>query len=380
MLFTRTPHYPCLSKIQFDNSDIKTSVEMYEKKKGEFSRRNPHWDAGDSPGKAAGFFYLIKKFSILGYLFHSLRVILLRVLPKSIVEWIYRHKTDWKKLEREFEQFMAGEEKGIAETSRTPKIIVSLTSYPPRISRIHYTLFTLLRQSLKPDKVVLWLGEEQFPNRNNDLTTELLALLTRGLEIRYTRDIKSYKKLIPALAEFPDDIIVTTDDDVLYDPMMLENLYCSYELNEGYVHAHRGHQVSLHSQRQLKKYSNWKTCAGNSVGDFRNFFTGIGGVLYPPQSLYRDVGNESLFMELSPTADDIWFWAMAVLHGTKICIVENNLHPSPNQPPAYEAIIGMSGLGATNVFGGQNDVQLKRVMEQYPVIEKRLRQAATNNA
>jgi hypothetical protein len=48
-------------------------------------------------------------------------------------------------------------------------------------------------------------------------------------------------------------------------------------------------------------------------------------VLYPPNSLYKDVANENLFTELSPTNDDIWFWMMAVLNDTRIKVVKHNI-------------------------------------------------------
>ena len=44
----------------------------------------------------------------------------------------------------------------------------SLTSFPQRMYEIHYTLYSLLTQTIKPAKVILWLGREQFPNLEKD--------------------------------------------------------------------------------------------------------------------------------------------------------------------------------------------------------------------
>ena len=60
------------------------------------------------------------------------------------------------------------------------------------------TIKTLLKQTVKPDKVVLWLAEEQFPQKENELPSELLELQNFGLTIKWCTDIRSYKKLIPA--------------------------------------------------------------------------------------------------------------------------------------------------------------------------------------
>ena len=56
------------------------------------------------------------------------------------------------------------------------ELIVSLTSYPARIDTVNQTIETLLNQSLCPDKVILWLAPEKFPNREADLPQQLLDL------------------------------------------------------------------------------------------------------------------------------------------------------------------------------------------------------------
>ena len=74
---------------------------------------------------------------------------------------------------------------------------------------------------------------------------------------------------------------------------------------------------------------------------------------------------EEKFMRLCPHADDIWFWANAIINGTKIKIVEN--------PFLYPKLIEgtqQTALYATNVGNDQNDVQIKNVIEEYPEILK----------
>ena len=129
-------------------------------------------------------------------------------------------------------------EKGVTEKEK-PELIVSLTSYPDRIPYIHKTINTLLNQTLKPDRLILWLADSQFPNKEEDLPQNLLKLIDLGLEIRWCEDLRSYKKLIPALKEFPNDIIVTADDDLYYTPDWLESLYCEYLKNPKYIYVKR---------------------------------------------------------------------------------------------------------------------------------------------
>jgi len=74
---------------------------------------------------------------------------------------------------------------GVSDEIRKPQLIVSLTSYPARINSVHITINTLLQQSLKPNKVILWLASEQFPNKENDLPDNLLRLKDYGLTIEW---------------------------------------------------------------------------------------------------------------------------------------------------------------------------------------------------
>ena len=38
----------------------------------------------------------------------------------------------------------------------------------------------------------------------------------RGLTIRFCEDLKAHKKYYYAFKEYPDDIVITVDDDVIY--------------------------------------------------------------------------------------------------------------------------------------------------------------------
>ena len=57
--------------------------------------------------------------------------------------------------------------------AREKKVIVSLTSFPPRFANIHLTLKSLLLQYEKPDRIIVYLGSdssrEQFTNEMQEL-------------------------------------------------------------------------------------------------------------------------------------------------------------------------------------------------------------------
>lgn len=52
-------------------------------------------------------------------------------------------------------------------------------------------------------------------------------------------------------------------------------------------------------------------------------FASGGGILFPPHSLHADVLNVELFMALSPSTCDWWFWAMAKLQNTTMMLIDN---------------------------------------------------------
>lgn len=212
---------------------------------------------------------------------------------------------------------------GLNTDTRETRIIASLTSFPQRIGYVHNTISTLLSQTVKPDVLVLWLASEQFPNKEQDLPDTLLRLKEFGLTIAWCEDLRSYKKLIPALKEYPEDIIITFDDDIYYPQNTIELLYNSYKQEPQSIHTNRARKLYL-KNNELYSCSLGETMWGNNQkSSYLNKITGCGGVLYPPHSLNDLVFDENLFKALIPTQDDVWFWAMAVLNHTKIKIAAN---------------------------------------------------------
>ncbi len=251
------------------------------------------------------------------------------------------------------------------------RLIVSLTSYPERMYDLHYTIYSLLTQKLKPDLLILYLTEEEFPNKEQDISERILQFKENGLTIKWCKNIRSYNKLIPALKEFPEDIIVTADDDIYYPEDWLEKLYNSYLQAPESIHAHRVHKIRFTRTKKLSRYGKWKKCIKDNTSGFLNFGTGVGGVLYPPRALYKDILNEDLFMKLAPAADDIWFWTMAVLNNTKTKVVPEPINDILYTSPERELnLYNQTTLLSENKF--RNDLQLKNVLDYYPEIIKKL--------
>ena len=211
-------------------------------------------------------------------------------------------------------------ETGLNCAKRNKKIIASLTTSPERINTVSNTIKTIMNQTTKADEIVLYLAREQFENGERSLPASLLKLKEYGLQIKWTNDIKSYKKIIPALKEYKNDIIITFDDNICYEKDTIETLYNSYLENPKFIQANRIWHIKLKDGKIKpldKSYLYWNEEKYGEASLF-NTIIGCGGVLYPPGSLYKDVLNEEKFQEVIPFQDDIWLWGMAVLAGTKI--------------------------------------------------------------
>jgi hypothetical protein len=219
-----------------------------------------------------------------------------------------------------------------------------------------------MQQTLKPNKIVLWLGDEE---KNETLPLILQKQQRRGLEIRYCKDIRAYTKLIPALKAFPSSTIITIDDDHLYGFDLIENLVTAHKKNPRLVYCNRLHRMKLFSPNSLKKYNKWTMNYKNHDISPLNFPTGVGGVLYPPHCFNDEVFNEAVFMDICKYADDVWFKAMALLNGTlsqKVPFIHKNYF--------IGNFIQEDSLFKINVGKNMNDIQLKAVFSRYNLYER----------
>ncbi len=197
------------------------------------------------------------------------------------------------------------------------KIIVSLTSYPGRINNLSMVIKTLLIQTKRPDLIILWLAEDQFANEEKDLPDELLNLVSYGLTIRWCKDLKPHKKYFYAMQEYPEDIVITVDDDVYYSPRMVSVLMDEYAQHKNSVICIRANRIAKPDQYGRYDYSKfdiyYREICGTELTDVLP--TGVGGVLYPPHCLPKQAFDEKMIRELCLYQDDIWLKAWSTING-----------------------------------------------------------------
>lgn len=248
---------------------------------------------------------------------------------------------------------------GLNRYPRKQKIVVSLTSFPKRIDTLWLTIETLLRQSVKPDEIILWLADSQFDSLDS-LPDNLLRLQERGLTIRFCEDFRSHKKYYFALQEYPKDLIILADDDMFYPKDTIKKLL---QLHEQYPEDICCISAQVISPEFTTPPSQWR----NPKVDEHHWqhsnqlqaFTGS-GTLIPPNSLDDAVLDQSAFQSLCPYADDLWITYMAYRRGTCISTLQN-----------WRAFpISIYGTAADSLYyinaeQNQNDVQWKNLLSHY---------------
>ncbi|WP_347987297.1 hypothetical protein [Methylomonas sp. AM2-LC] len=235
------------------------------------------------------------------------------------------------------------------------KLIVSLTSYPPRFPKLPLTLKCLLSQSIKPDHLILWISHDD----KHALTPEILALQDVGLEINFCDDLRSFTKIIPTLINYPDSIVVTADDDLYYWSTWLEDLTKAYQEDSRSVICHRAHQIRCNGDGYPLPYNDWVFDTGIQKVSPLIFLTGVGGVLYPSGIFHPDVLDVDQFKKLCPYADDVWLYWMVRLNGAMVRkIGPVRVHYNWRNTQQY-------GLVMNNVYGSRNDGQIQAMINVY---------------
>lgn len=236
-------------------------------------------------------------------------------------------------------------------------LLVSFTSFPARINEVWMVVECLKRQSVLPEKIILWLSNVQFPTKES-IPQKLWKEEDDLFEIRLVDgDIRSHKKYFYAMKEFPEKTIVTCDDDIFYHPETLEQLVKASRMYKGSVIANECRQLAYNSKEELLPYSHWKRIY--EVYSCDNIVQiGVGGVLYPPQSLDETVLQKDLFIALCPLADDLWLNYMVRMKGT--CIIKSalNMLPLPIKSNAPT-------LTSVNCGNNMNDKQINNLRQYF---------------
>ena len=190
---------------------------------------------------------------------------------------------------------------------REHHIVASLTSFPARFGTLHYALKSILNQRMKPDLIFLCLTKAEVKDESI-LPTSILELKKYGLQIYFADDnLKPHNKYLYAMKLYPDSLIITVDDDNMYDKNLVSDLYNSYLKYPNAVSARRVHKIIQDKSNNLLPYDKWCYEYNKELKpSFELLATGVGGVIYPSGILPPETFDTKKIRELCLNADDIW--------------------------------------------------------------------------
>lgn len=255
-------------------------------------------------------------------------------------------------------------EYGLSKEKRDIPIIVSLTTFPARFDYMDLCLKSILLQTEKPDKIIVWLGSDA---TEEEIDLKLSKYEKYGIEFIHDKEnnYKSHKKYIYAFEKYPKAVIITLDDDIIYPKDVISSLLCKHHQYPDAIIARRVHKITWDGEK-IKPYLEWN-------GEYRLekepshmlMATTGAGTLFPPKCLPKMATDFSLIKDLALTADDVWIKFMALLNNTKVVWVENKM---PLPPSILES--QHIALQKVNVGENMNDIYVEKIMKKFNLQKK----------
>lgn len=250
----------------------------------------------------------------------------------------------------------------IHEEQDPPNFIVSLTTFPARINKVWLVIETILRQTVKPDAVILWLYRGEFPDKAK-LPKRLLAQEKRGLQIRFCdENLMPHKKYFYTIQQYPQARIITVDDDFYYPSSLIKNLIEYHITHPNSVCCSVSRQIYLENE-VVQPYSNWKYVQNNSGPSLSLLTMGGGGTLIPPGSLHEDVFDIKLIKDIALFTDDLWIKIMSLKKNTKVFCLAGEFK---RKPIPIRDRLGYK-LMNQNIGDGNNDRVFKELLKLYNI-------------
>lgn len=278
------------------------------------------------------------------------------------IRLLVKGKRTKKAIDRELKNGSIGE----TRDKNNKEILVSLTSYPTRFSSVIYAIKSMLVQTIKPDRIILYLDD----NCSDIQLPEGLLSLERiyGIEIEYRPvNMKPHKKYYYAIKENPEAYVITVDDDIIYPRNLIEELISTETRFPGCVIATRAHKVLFDNQGAILPYNDWEWESSMEYQPTKTLVaTGAGGILYPPHCMSNEVFDIDTFMQLTPNNDDLWLKFIQIKSGVSVVACDQSVRKA--RIPMTESEKG--SLNSRNVHANMNDIYVKQLMDYFKFSKK----------
>lgn len=249
-------------------------------------------------------------------------------------------------------------------------VTASLTTFPARIKEVKYAIKSIMLQTTPPDRVVLWLAESQFPEKQ--VPENLTPFIGHGLEVRFCEDLRSHKKYYYALQEQqPNELVVTFDDDIIYHPHSIERLLEQHTKYPDCIVCNSAHIITFDADGNVNDYHKWGTTSDGMAQPsmILSPLTGS-GCMYPYGMLTEEAFDKEKIKSLAFTADDLWICFMSKIANRKICV--------PEKVSRTFSVVSESQtvhLGQVNCIEDGNNNTIKNLSREYSYVFNILRKS-----
>ena len=239
---------------------------------------------------------------------------------KKLFEFLFNNSFFFKFI-LNFNASNVGNSLKININKREVPIIVSISHNNENFNNLELSLYSLLNQTVCPDKIILWLDSTY---ELSDLPYEITRYTKNGLEIRFSENLNTYTKLINPIKENKNSIIVTAETNIYYPKNWLEKLYHSYISKPQDIHVNRVHRLAL-ADNNILPFKMWKKYFKEERSGYDYFPDNAGGILFPPKCFVSEVFRNDLYNKFVPNSYNIWIWCMSVISGKKIRLVKSHI-------------------------------------------------------
>lgn len=203
----------------------------------------------------------------------------------------------------------------LKKTERIP-VVVNMTTWTKRDWCLPIMLTNFKKQTLVPDKIILWLSEEEY--NKEKLPKHILKCLSEGLltDIMWVKKNTYCHKRHECFKYFNDCFNVIVDDDILYPNNYLSEIVNSAKKHMNTITCYCANSIEYNGVKPIIKHG----VVGESI--YNNFMGGC--CCFPPNTYpLESFEYETLRDKYVPKCDESWMRAFFIKKHMKINIVKD---------------------------------------------------------
>lgn len=196
------------------------------------------------------------------------------------------------------------------------QVILSMATMPSRKKRLIENLPSIVNQSYMFNKLVINvyddLSEDEYEFYNSILKYDSRIIINK-VESKW----RSCNKLLPTLKMYPDEIIITIDDDIYYPEHCVKYLIEQHKKTPDCIVAHEVQPIIVNKENNIITYLN-----GYDIKlmqkSWGKYITNC--CLFPPHVFDNtEVFNyEKMFQLTNALHDEVWFWVNSTLNNVMV--------------------------------------------------------------